>query len=136
MLQIDQPILSNSDLEQLRRSDIDGLKATTLSTVFNTKGGSSAMEARLSTSSPTPKKPSTVATTSSCSPTAGRRRTRPLPALLAVSAINHHLIHVGKRCSARSWLNPANHAKCTTSLLGGFGATAVNPYLAIETQVT
>ncbi|GAB4442685.1 MAG: glutamate synthase large subunit [Chloroflexi bacterium OHK40] len=56
----------------------------------------------------------------------------PIPALLAVSAVHHHLIRAGLRtlCSLLSEtgeLREVHHLAC----LVGYGAEAVNPYLAL-----
>ena len=73
---------------------------------------------------------------SSCCPTATPTpSTRPIPSLLLTSAVHHHLIREQDRaprsaCSSR----PATSARCTTSRCCiGYGAAAVNPYLAMET---
>ncbi len=47
MLELDQPILINHELEQLRQADIDGFRGTTLSTLFPANQGPEAMEKRL-----------------------------------------------------------------------------------------
>jgi glutamate synthase domain-containing protein 2/glutamate synthase domain-containing protein 1/glutamate synthase domain-containing protein 3 len=56
----------------------------------------------------------------------------PIPALLAVSAVHHHLIRTGLRtlCSLLAEtgeLREVHHLAC----LAGYGAEAVNPYLAL-----
>ncbi|MDQ3813769.1 MAG: glutamate synthase large subunit, partial [Armatimonadota bacterium] len=60
--------------------------------------------------------------------------TAPIPALLAVGAVHHHLIHVGLRTrvslvAETGEPRDAHHFAC----LIGYGATAVNPYLSFET---
>ena len=58
----------------------------------------------------------------------------PVPALLATSAVHHHLIKVGLRTSVGLVVETGEarevHHFCT---LAGFGAEAINPYLAFET---
>ncbi|MHA1524238.1 MAG: glutamate synthase central domain-containing protein, partial [Alphaproteobacteria bacterium] len=58
----------------------------------------------------------------------------PVPALLATSAVHHHLITVGLRTSVGLVVETGEarevHHFCT---LAGFGAEAINPYLAFET---
>ena len=58
----------------------------------------------------------------------------PVPSLLATSAVHHHLIRAGKRTRAALIVEAGDarevhHISC----LIGYGATAVNPYLALET---
>ncbi|HLZ09858.1 MAG TPA: glutamate synthase-related protein, partial [Chloroflexota bacterium] len=61
----------------------------------------------------------------------------PIPMVLAVGAVHHHLIRTGRRMSAdivvesgQVW--DVHHF----ALLLGYGASAINPYLAIESMVT
>ncbi|MFV2093816.1 MAG: glutamate synthase central domain-containing protein, partial [Hyphomicrobiales bacterium] len=58
----------------------------------------------------------------------------PVPALLATSAVHHHLIRVGLRTSVGLVVETGEarevHHFCT---LAGYGAEAINPYLAFET---
>ena len=58
----------------------------------------------------------------------------PIPSLLALTAVHNHLVREGyaHRCCAdrRIWRAAGSHA---LSLLIGYGASAINPYLAIET---
>ncbi|MCW5833750.1 MAG: glutamate synthase large subunit [Labilithrix sp.] len=58
----------------------------------------------------------------------------PIPSLLAVSAVHHHLIREGKRVRV-GLVAEAGDARevADVALLIGFGAGAVNPYLAFET---
>jgi glutamate synthase (ferredoxin) len=58
----------------------------------------------------------------------------PIPALLAVAAVHHHLVRAGTRGRAGLVLESGEpreaHHFC---LLIGYGASAINPYLAFET---
>ena len=58
----------------------------------------------------------------------------PIPALLAVSAVHHHLVRAGTRTRIGLVLESGEpreaHHFC---LLIGYGASAINPYLAFET---
>ncbi len=58
----------------------------------------------------------------------------PIPSLLATSAVHHHLIKQGLRTSVGLVVETGEayevHQFCT---LAGFGAEAINPYLAFET---
>ena len=60
--------------------------------------------------------------------------TAPIPALLACSAVHHHLLREGTRtqtCLVVESGEPREvHDFC---LLIGYGASAVDPYLALET---
>ncbi|MBM3857537.1 MAG: glutamate synthase large subunit, partial [Verrucomicrobia bacterium] len=57
-----------------------------------------------------------------------------IPSLLAVSAVHHHLIRVGKRMKA-SLISQTGEARDVHQMacLIGYGASAIHPYLALET---
>ena len=58
----------------------------------------------------------------------------PIPALLAVSAVHHHLVRTGYRTRAGLVLESGEPREIHHfALLIGYGASAVNPYLAFET---
>ncbi len=58
----------------------------------------------------------------------------PIPALLAVSAVHHHLIREGTRTQVGFVLESGEPREVHHfALLLGYGATAINPYLAFET---
>jgi len=61
----------------------------------------------------------------------------PIPSLLATSAVHHHLIKQGLRTSVGLVVETGEahevHQFCT---LAGYGAEAINPYLAFETLYT
>ncbi|MEQ1763766.1 MAG: glutamate synthase large subunit [Pyrinomonadaceae bacterium] len=58
----------------------------------------------------------------------------PIPALLAVSAVHHHLIREGRRTQVGFVLESGEPREVHHfAALLGYGATAINPYLAFET---
>ncbi len=58
----------------------------------------------------------------------------PIPALLAISAVNHHMIREGTRTRTSLILESGEPREVHHfALLLGFGAGAINPYLAFET---
>ena len=64
----------------------------------------------------------------------GRRDRIPIPALLATAAVHHHLIRKGLRTAVglvveTGEAREVHHFAC----LAGYGAEAINPYLAFET---
>lgn len=62
------------------------------------------------------------------------RELAPIPALLAVSAIHHHLLREGKRTQVGFVVESGEPREVHHfALLLGYGAAAVNPYLACET---
>ena len=135
MLEIDHPIITNDVLEQLRHSDIENFRGTTLSTLFSVEQGPEAMGQRLEA----------LFVEAEAAVDAGRTmlvlsdrgvdaERAPIPALLALSSIHHHLIRVGKRsqCSLIVETGEAREVH-HFALLVGYGAAAINPYLAFQT---
>jgi glutamate synthase (NADPH/NADH) large chain len=58
----------------------------------------------------------------------------PIPSLLAVAAVHHHLIRVGKRARVGLVAESGDAREVADlALLIGYGAGAVNPYLAFDT---
>ncbi len=135
MLVLDHPVITNDVLEQLRHSDIDGFRGTTLSTLFAVDQGHESMEQRLEA----------LFVEAEAAIDDGRTllilsdrgvcaEKAPIPALLALSGIHHHLIRAGKRsqCSLIIETGEAREVH-HFALLVGYGATAINPYLAFQT---
>ncbi|HUK91069.1 MAG TPA: glutamate synthase large subunit, partial [Blastocatellia bacterium] len=136
------PILSNEDLERLRRLDGSGrrwgsrgFKSITLPMLFNMQEGGPGLE----------RATDELCLIASDSIKAGydiivlsdRRMDKvhaPIPALLAVSAIHHHLIREGTRTQVGLILETGEPREVHHfALLLGYGAAAINPYLAFET---
>src|SRR6266852_2490102 len=62
------------------------------------------------------------------------RERAPIPALLAVSAVHHHLIREGTRTQVGFVIESGEPREVHHfALLLGYGAAAINPYLAFET---
>ncbi len=58
----------------------------------------------------------------------------PIPALLATSAIHHHLVHKGLRTTTGLVVETGSAREVHHfALLAGYGAEAIHPYLAMET---
>ncbi len=134
MLEIDQPILTDEELEQLRQADIPGFKGASLKCLFPASKGPEALETRLEELF----QEAEAAVNAGCtilvlSDRGVDEQNAPIPALLAVSAIHHHLIRCGKR-SQCSLVVESGEPRETHhfALLVGYGATAINPYLAFD----
>jgi glutamate synthase domain-containing protein 2/glutamate synthase domain-containing protein 1 len=135
MLELDHPVITNDVLEQLRHSDIEGFRGTTLSTLFQANKGHQGLEERLeelfSEAEVAVDAGRTILVLSDRGVDAERA---PIPALLALSSIHHYLIRVGKRsqCSLVVETGEAREVH-HFALLVGYGAAAINPYLAFQT---
>jgi len=137
-LEVTQPVLSNVDLEKIRHIDqhTDGRFHTiSLSSCYPTDEGAAGMEKALGQLCQQAEKAVrehyNIIILSDRAISATHIA---IPALLATSAVHHHLIREGLRTetglvvetgSARE----VHHFAC----LAGFGAEAINPYLAFET---
>lgn len=132
------PVIDNDELAKLIHinadGDLPGLKAVTLSGLYRVSGGGEALAARLEE----------MCAEADAAIAAGARlivlsdrhsdaEHAPIPSLLLTSAIHHHLIrtrqrtHVGLLVEAGD-VREVHHV----ALLIGYGAAAVNPYLAME----
>ena len=116
-LLLNQPILLNRELETLRHVDHDVYKARTIDITWQIAEGPGGDGARRSTGSAARRaRRSPRASTSSSSPTGcvGPRRA-PMPSLLAVAAVHHHLVLRARACGPGSSSSPASRGRCTTS---------------------
>jgi glutamate synthase (NADPH/NADH) large chain len=133
-LKIDNPILSNKDLSALKHISLDGWKTQTIDLTYSKKEGMEGMLSRLAEISQEAE--GAIKEDYSfiiLSDKAVSKTRMPLSALLACSSIHHHLINKQLRTKIGIILETGEarevHHHC---LLFGYGADAVNPYLAFE----
>ncbi len=134
-LKLPHPILTNYDLEKLRRVSWGEFLATTLMAVFRADGGEKelrrAIDALCRRASWAIKSGYTLLILSD---RAVDENYAPIPSLLALSAVHHHLIREGTRTQVALIVESGEPREVQHfCLLIGYGASAVNPYLAIET---
>src|SRR5258708_38774292 len=134
-LKLESFLLTNAELEKLRHLSVHDFQARTLSTLFDPREGSPGMKIALDrlcreASKALEDKVSVII----LSDRGVDREHAPIPALLAVSAVHHHLIREGSRTYTALVVESGEprevHQFCT---LVGYGASAINPYLAFET---
>ncbi len=134
-LKLEHPILTNWDLEKLRRVSTGDLLATTLPALYRVDGGGLELERALDSLC----KRASFAINSGYSLLILSDRnldaeSAPIPSLLALTAVHNHLVREGTRTQVALIIESGEprevHHFC---LLIGYGASAVNPYLAIET---
>ena len=134
-LKLMRPLLSNYELEQIRNIDRNGIRATTLSTLFTPGEGEGAMERALERL----RAEATAAIAAGyqilvLSDRGVDADYAPIPSLLATSAVHHHLIHEGSRARVGLIVESGEPREVSHfCLLVGYGAAAINPYLAFET---
>jgi len=136
-LEVNQPILSNEDLEKIRHIDsrIESFRSITLDMCYPAKEGPDGMESALARLCAEAQK--AVEDGHNILIISDRNVDQDhvaIPALLATGAVHHHLIRAGLRTESGLVVETGEarqvHDFC---LLAGYGAEAVNPYLAFDT---
>src|SRR5580700_8820966 len=134
-LKLPHPILTNLDLEKLRRVSWGDFLATTLPAVFEVSGGERKLERALDSLC----RRASLAVRSGYSLLILTDRGMdeeyaPIPSLLALTAVHNHLVREGTRTQVALIIESGEPREVMHfCLLIGYGASAVNPYLAIET---
>ena len=135
MLRIEQPILTNAELARIKALDRPGFKARTLSTLFPRAKGAEGMRRRMDELRAEATQAIADGVTLLVLSDRGVDAEQvPLPALLATSGVHHHLIReeTRTRCGLIIETGDAREVQ-HFALLTGYGAGAVNPYLALAT---
>ena len=132
---IDQPILTAAELEKIRNISSGPSASTTLSTLFAVSVGEKGMQEALR--GLCEKAESAVRGGSAVLVLSDRgvsREQASIPSLLATAAVHHHLVRRGLRTGTTLVVETAEAREVHHfALLVGYGATAINPYLAFET---
>ena len=138
VIKIKSPILSNEELEKIRALDgtgPGGFKSITLPITFNIRQGVRGLELALQFLCMQADEATQDGNSILILSDRGvNRENAAIPALLAVSAVHHHLIKNGKRTHVGLVLESGEPREVHHfALLIGYGAAAINPYLAFET---
>jgi len=134
-IRLKSPILSNEDFEKLRHISHKDFKSVTLPILYPADGGGKALEAALQKmyelASRAIRNGSNLIVLSDRG--IGHEHAA-IPALLAVAGLHHHLIREGTRTKVSIILESGEPRETHHfALLIGYGAGAINPYLAFET---
>ncbi len=135
LLELDQPILTNQDLERIRNIDHPHLRSCTLATVFDPEpDGDASLKAALDAlcrqASAAVESGTNILVLSDRD--AGPEKI-PIPSLLATGAVHHHLIREGLRTRCGLVIESGEPREVAHfALLIGYGAGAINPYLAFD----
>ncbi|MYY87517.1 MULTISPECIES: glutamate synthase large subunit [unclassified Streptomyces] len=132
------PVIDNDELAKLIHinadGDMPGMKAATLSGLYRVGGGGAALAARIDE----------ICAEADAAIEAGARlivlsdrhsdaEHAPIPSLLLTSAVHHHLIRTKQRTQVGLLVEAGDVREVHhVALLIGYGAAAVNPYLAME----
>ena len=137
-LEVSQPVLSNTDIERIRhiKDHTDGaFRTRTLDICYPATNGADGMQAALSTVC----EQAEQAVCEGYNILILSDRSMDIdhiaiPALLATSAVHHHLVRQGLRTEAGLVVETgAAREVHQFATLAGYGAEAINPYLAFET---
>jgi glutamate synthase (ferredoxin) len=135
LLELKNPILTNEELARIRHIKQPGFKSVTLPILFNPAEGEAGLESAMRELFRQASAAINDGVNILILSDRGVDRTNaPIPALLAVSGLHHHLIREGTRTRAGLVLESGEPREVHHfSLLIGYGAGAINPYLAFET---
>ena len=134
-LKLSGPILTDAELAKVRQVDRPGIKATTLSTLFSTSGGEGELERAMQElrrqASEAVDQGYTILILSDRGVDSEHA---PIPSLLATAGVHHSLIRQGMRTKVSLVVESGEPREVAHfALLIGYGAGAVNPYLAFQT---
>jgi glutamate synthase domain-containing protein 2/glutamate synthase domain-containing protein 1/glutamate synthase domain-containing protein 3 len=134
-LKLRHPIITSWRLEKIRRVSLGDLLATTLPMLFRVQGGGAelerAVEGLCRRASLAIKSGYTLLILSD---RGVDHEYAPIPSLLALSAVHNHLVREETRNKVALIVESGEPREVMHfALLLGYGASAVNPYLAIET---
>jgi len=134
LIKLLHPIMTNEDLIRLKDLNLEGFRAKTVGIGFPVKENGAGLETALGR----------ICEESESAVREGHQlivlsdrdlpdEMAPIPSLLAVSAVNQHLVALGVRTSAGLIVETGEAREVMhVALLLGYGATAINPYLAFE----
>src|SRR5215510_12937507 len=138
-LEVYQPILTNEDLERIRQIGLvkdNQFSSVTVDITYPADKGAAGMSAALDVvcaeaEEAVRSKEYNIIILSDRATGPDRI---PIPSLLATSAVHHHLIRQGLRTSVGLVVETGEaHEVHQFCVLAGYGAEAINPYLAFET---
>ncbi|MGE0852209.1 MAG: glutamate synthase large subunit [Hyphomicrobiaceae bacterium] len=138
-LEVYQPILTNEDLERIRQIGLvkdNQFSSVTIDITYSAEKKAAGMEAALDVvcaeaEEAVRSKEYNIVILSDRGTGPDRI---PIPSLLATSAVHHHLIKQGLRTSVGLVVETGEaHEVHQFCVLAGYGAEAINPYLAFDT---
>jgi glutamate synthase (NADPH) large chain len=138
-INIRYPIIDNDQLAKLRHIQdhphLHGFRSVTLPMIYDPREGGAALERAMerlqAQASAAVRAGNTILILSDRGVT---EKCAPIPSLLATAGVHHHLVREGTRTRCALLLESGDAREVHhVALLIGYGAGAVNPYLAFET---
>jgi glutamate synthase (ferredoxin) len=135
LIHLKHPILTNEEFAKLKHVNLPGFKSITLPILFRAADGpaglAKAMEDLCAKANQASKDGINILILSD---RGVNKEFAPIPSLLAVAGLHHHLIREGTRTRVGLVLESGEPREVHHfSLLIGYGCGAINPYLAFET---
>ena len=133
-LRLEQPILTNADLQRIRDLNRPGLHAVTLPALFRVAGGGEALKQAMDElCAGALKAVAAGCTILILSDRGASAELAGIPALLAAAGVHHHLIREGTRTKCGVVVESGEPREVHHfALLLAYGAGAINPYVALE----
>jgi glutamate synthase domain-containing protein 2/glutamate synthase domain-containing protein 1/glutamate synthase domain-containing protein 3 len=134
MIELKTPILTNEELAKLKHLNLPGFKSVTLPILFRAVDGEAGLETAVQELYAKADQAIDEGINILILSDRGLNKDlAPIPALLAVSGLHHHLIREGSRTRVGLVLESGEPREVHHfSLLIGYGCGAINPYLAFE----
>ena len=133
-IRLTMPILKNEELDKLRRISVEGFKSAVLPMLYRVADGGSGLEKALEELFASADR--AIADGANILIISDRgfdRDNAPIPALLATAGLHHHLIRNGNRMRVGLVIESGEPREVHHfSLLLGYGAQAINPYMVFE----
>ncbi len=134
-INITYPIIDNDQLAKLRHIALRGFESVTLPMLYRSEEGGAGLERALdelrAQASEAVKAGHTILILSDRGVSS---ELAPIPSLLATAGVHHHLVREGTRTRCGLVIESGDAREVHhVALLVGYGAGAVNPYLAFET---
>lgn len=134
-IKLKYPVINNEDLARIKNTNIPGFKSQMMPILFKasegTEGLRSALDGIFSEASRAISEGTNILILSD---RGINSEFAPIPALLAVSGLHHHLIREGTRTRVSIILESGEPREVHHfALLIGYGVSAVNPYMVFET---
>ncbi len=133
-IRLKTPILTNADLAKIRQLDRPGFRSLTVPFLFPFADGAVGMERKLEEIFAQVDQAIVEGYNIFILSDRGvSQQMAAMPALLAMSGLHHHLIRTGKRTQVTLIVESGEPREIHHfAVLIGYGATAINPYLAYE----
>jgi len=135
-LKLPHPVLSNEDIERLRSVTRDDFQITTVSALFNTNTPDPGASLQMALESLVTDAEQAIRDGASLIVISDRGMSEtkaPIPSLLATAAVHHGLLNRGLRGEAGLIIESGEPREVMHfCLLCGYGANAINPYMAFE----